>query len=65
MEECSDSVTEGEERIRWDKQQCIELFKDQNIRVTDTEIKFCRRVGPRKDRDRPLVVGFRQPGREY
>jgi hypothetical protein len=33
------------------------MVLDINI-VAETDVEFCRRVGERSDRDRPLVVGF-------
>jgi hypothetical protein len=37
-------------------QRCLNLFKD--ARLTENDIKFCRRVGARKERGRPLIIGF-------
>jgi hypothetical protein len=56
MDECG--MEEGEQRRGWDVQQCINLFKGQNIQLTENDIKFCRRVGIRRERARPMVVGF-------
>jgi hypothetical protein len=56
LDECGLENGDGEERRKWDIQNCINLFKD--VKLADNEIKFCRRVGPRRERGRPLVVGF-------
>jgi hypothetical protein len=58
LDECDNEAADNEERIRWDKTQCIELAKRQQIKVEERDIKFCRRVGPRRDRERPLILGL-------
>jgi hypothetical protein len=58
LDECENEEAGGEERIKWDKKQCIELAKSQHLKLEEHDIKFCRRVGPRKDKERPLVVGL-------
>jgi Mg2+ and Co2+ transporter CorA len=57
-EECGDSIQEGSERIAWDRAECLKLFNRNNLRLRQEDIKFCRRVGPKGDRARPLVIGF-------
>jgi hypothetical protein len=56
VEECSDSTEQGEDRRRWDVQRCLTIFKES--RLAENEIKFCRRVGARRERGRPIIVGF-------
>jgi hypothetical protein len=58
LEECDDESAGGEERIRWDKRQCIELAKNQRIKLEEADIKFCRRVGPRREKEKQLVMGL-------
>jgi hypothetical protein len=58
LEECDDDAAGNEERIRWDKEQCMELAKNQRIKLDEADIKFCRRVGPKRERERPLVLGL-------
>jgi hypothetical protein len=53
VEECAAEVTDSEERRSWDLQQCSEL-----LGLREDNIKFCRRVGPKGERDRPLVIGL-------
>jgi hypothetical protein len=49
----------GEEQLKWDLVQCLVLLKEQNVRLSRADIKYCRRVGLRNvKRDRLLVVGF-------
>jgi hypothetical protein len=53
------NATEGWRRMESDKKGLNDIFTvlDINI-VAETDVEFCRRVGERRDRDRPLVVGF-------
>jgi uncharacterized membrane protein YgcG len=57
-EECGAGVQSGAERIAWDRDGCVKLFNSQNLRIRDSDIKFCRRIGPKGDKPRPLVIGF-------
>jgi hypothetical protein len=56
VEECSANTEQGEDRRRWDVRQCLNIFKD--ARLTENDIKFCRRVGARRERGRPIIMGF-------
>jgi hypothetical protein len=58
IDECGEDVQGGEERMKWDVQQCTELFGTLELGVTASDIKFCRRVGTKGDSSRPLVVGL-------
>jgi hypothetical protein len=53
------NATEGWRRMEADKKGLNDIFTvlDINI-VAETDVEFCRRVGEKSDRDRPLVVGF-------
>jgi hypothetical protein len=62
IEECDAAVTEGEERLAWDVQRCLEMINNMNIRANEDDVKFCRRVGARGERERPLVVGLYNSG---
>jgi hypothetical protein len=57
-EECGPEISGGEERMAWDKGECVKLFGRHNVRLRSEDIKFCRRVGPKGEHARPLVVGF-------
>jgi hypothetical protein len=57
-EECGEEIQGGVERMEWDRNECVSLFSKQNVRLRQSDIKFCRRVGPKGERPRPLVVGF-------
>jgi uncharacterized protein YehS (DUF1456 family) len=57
-EECGDEVQGGENRMMWDKGECTKLFSRHNVRLRNEDIKFCRRVGPKGERPRPLIIGF-------
>jgi hypothetical protein len=58
IDECGEETQGGEERMKWDMQQCAELFGTMELGVTASEIKFCRRVGTKGESSRPLVVGL-------
>jgi hypothetical protein len=58
IEECENEAAGSEERMMWDIRQCIDMVKGQNIRIGESDIKFCRRVGPRKESGRPIVLGL-------
>jgi hypothetical protein len=58
LEECDEEEAAAEERIKWDRSQCMEMAKSQRIKLEEHDIKFCRRVGPKKDKERPLVLGL-------
>jgi hypothetical protein len=44
--------------MMWDKGECTKLFSRHNVRLRNEDIKFCRRVGPKGERPRPLIIGF-------
>jgi hypothetical protein len=57
MEEAVD--VEGWKRMEADKKKLNDLFTILDINVSvETDMEFCRRIGERSDRARPLVVGF-------
>jgi hypothetical protein len=58
LEKCNDQGLSGPERMEQDARYSQELFAEAGVRVTPTDIKFCRRVGPRGEKERPLIVGF-------
>jgi hypothetical protein len=58
LDECAERGLSGNERMEQDAQYSMEIFAEAGARVARQDIKFCRRVGPRTDRPRPLIVGF-------
>ena len=48
----------GQEKLDWDKQSCCNVFNALEVDLGDKSIKFCRRVGEKGDRPRPVVMGF-------
>jgi hypothetical protein len=58
IDECRDDRLGGEERMQYDMEQCVELFSVMELGVAASELKFCRRVGTKGEKDRPLVVGL-------
>ena len=58
--ECPDEKAPGVRRIEWDKQSCENIFTALDLGLTKEAVKFCRRVGERKETPRPLIVGFKR-----
>jgi hypothetical protein len=58
LEECNDENATSEDRRSWDIDSCLQLIRDQNITIGEPDIKFCRRVGQRRERERPVVLGL-------
>jgi len=57
MGEAPDDLA-GRDRWDWDVKSCENLFRELNISLTAANVKFCRRLGKRGDRPRPMVVGL-------
>jgi hypothetical protein len=50
---------DGWRRMEKDKEQLNNIFTVLDINLTvETDVEFCRRIGERGDRARPLIVGF-------
>jgi len=60
--ECPAEAAAGAERIEWDKQSCQNIFAELCLSTTMGDIKFCRRLGERREGPRPLLVGFHTEG---
>ena len=56
--ENNEEAATGRERWEWDMLTCRNIFRILNLRITDENIKFCRRVGERGEAARPLIVGL-------
>jgi len=56
--ECPADAAAGAERIEWDKASCNNIFRELCLGTTAVDIKFCRRLGERREGPRPLLVGF-------
>ena len=56
--ESPEEMATGRERWEWDMLTCRNIFKILNLRITEENIKFCRRVGERGEAARPLIVGL-------
>jgi hypothetical protein len=56
--ECPNESATGIERWEWDKQSCLNIFNELRLNISLDAIKFCRRLGERREGPRPLVVGF-------
>jgi hypothetical protein len=44
--------------MAWDREECRKFFTKHGVRLRNEDVKFCRRVGPKGEKARPLVVGF-------
>jgi len=47
-----------EEKKDWDLSSCENLFKAVKVQLSRKDIKFCRRIGEKKEEARPMIVGF-------
>ena len=56
--ENNEETATGRERWEWDMLTCRNIFRILNLRITDENIKFCRRVGEGGETARPLIVGL-------
>jgi len=56
--ECPMEAAGGAEQIEWDKESCQNIFRELCLSTTAADVKFCRRLGERKEGPRPLLVGF-------
>jgi hypothetical protein len=59
LNEAGADVKDVEERRKWDQDLCNSIFESLKLEMTFEEVAtFCRRVGPRGEDGRPLVVGL-------
>jgi len=56
--ECPADAAGGAERIEWDRASCQNIFRELCLSTTAGDIKFCRRLGEKREAARPLLVGF-------
>ena len=56
--ELNEKDATGKDKLEWDKKSCCNVFDALNLGLGDKSIKFCRRVGEKGDKHRPLVIGF-------
>ena len=56
--EAEDRRATGSERQDWDRKSCVNIFKALKLNLGEDAIRFCRRVGEKKEEPRPMVVGF-------
>jgi hypothetical protein len=47
-----------EERTRWDKQRCVNIFAAIEEGLSEDAIKFTKMIGERGEEPRPLLTGF-------
>jgi hypothetical protein len=49
---------EGRNRMEADKRKIDEIFKIVDVNLTvESDVEFCRRIGEKAERSRPLIVG--------
>jgi len=56
--EAEDKRATGKERQEWDRKSCMNIFNALKLKISEDGIRFCRRVGEKKEGPRPLVVGL-------
>jgi hypothetical protein len=59
VEEPSQRIRDGRERMKADKKACVKIFTAAKITATSEEITFCRRIGEKRDEPRPLLLGLK------
>jgi hypothetical protein len=47
-----------EERTKWDRQSCVNVFEAIELDINTNDIKFTKRIGERGEGPRPLLAGF-------
>jgi hypothetical protein len=47
-----------EERTRWDKQSCVNIFAAIEVGISEDAIKFTQKIGEGGEEPRPLLTGF-------
>ena len=56
--EAEDRRATGSERQEWDRKSCVNIFRALKLNIGEDAIRFCRRVGEKKEEPRLMVVGF-------
>jgi hypothetical protein len=56
--ELADTKSTGKDRLEWDRKSCDNIFRALELDLEATDLKFCRRVGEKGDKPRPMVIGF-------
>ena len=65
VEEAGEDAKTYEERRNWDTMKCEEIFTALKLNLTKDNIKFCKRVGEKGEKPRPMIVGlFREYQKE-
>lgn len=59
VEEPARNITGNRERMEDDLRACERIFKEAKARTKRADIKFCRRIGERGEKPRPMVVGLK------
>jgi hypothetical protein len=58
MGEDRNERSSGKERQEWDRKSCFNVFSGMGVTMEEDAVRFCRRVGEKKEEPRPLVCGF-------
>jgi hypothetical protein len=58
VKEPRDNLEGNWKRADEDNEMCLRIFRTVHIKTMKTDIKFCRRVGPKSREPRPLVIGL-------
>lgn len=62
LAEVGDTVGGNRERMEADKKNCENVFRALGARTGANNMRFCRRIGERGQKGRPIVVGLNSEG---
>ena len=55
--ELNANIPNNRDRMEKDKEECERIFKAMGARTRAQDLRFCRRIGERRDVPRPIVIG--------
>jgi hypothetical protein len=58
VEEQPDGLKGNRERIEGDKTRCELIFKAMRAKTRKDDLRFCRRIGEKRNEARPIVIGL-------
>jgi hypothetical protein len=58
VEEQPDGLKGNRERMEGDKTRCELIFKAMRARTKKEDLRFCRRIGEKRNEARPIVIGL-------
>ena len=58
VEENREEGKSGRDKWEWDMLTCRNIFRRLDLKLSEENIKFCRRVGEKGPESRPMIVGL-------